>query len=173
MFSLNTLNFSIKTKQARFLITAGHCTQSENSNPRLVYAVIGTFHRLSGGVTVKLDKIMVHENFDSRRLLNDVSLLRTAEEIIFTKLIKPIALPTMDIPKFGDKHVLLSGWGATSYPSNSQLPDILQFTYPRTLSMENCTRLFGGTSAGSLVHSSMICTINAKNVGACLGDSGA
>lgn len=79
-----------------------------------MYAVIGSF-RLSGGVLVKLDKIMRHENFDSRRLLNDVSLLRTAQKIIFTELIKPIALPTKDIPKSGDTPVLLSGWGKYIY----------------------------------------------------------
>lgn len=53
-----------------------------------------------------------------------------------------------------------------------QLPDILQFTYPRTLSTEGCKRSFKGNAAGNNVHESNLCTMNAKNVGACMGDSG-
>lgn len=98
---------------SRFLITAAHCTKGMNSDPRYVYAVVGARH-LSSGIEVKLDKIFRHEAFDSRELVNDVTLLRTAAKIEFTPLIQPIALPTVDLPKSGDTEVLLSGWGQTS-----------------------------------------------------------
>lgn len=98
---------------SRFLITAAHCTQGMHSNHHYVYAVVGT-RRLSGGIEVKLDKIFTHEGYDSRNLVNDVSLLRTAKKLKFTPLIQPIALPTADLPKSGDTEVLLSGLGQTS-----------------------------------------------------------
>lgn len=98
---------------SRFLITAAHCTGGLHSNPRYVYAVVGARH-LSSGIEVKLNKIYRHEAFDSRSLVNDVSLLRTTKKIKFTHLIQPIALPIADLPKSGDTEVLLSGWGQTS-----------------------------------------------------------
>lgn len=164
---------SILTK--RFLLTAAHCTQGMNSKPQFVYAVAGALRRLSGGVVVKLDKITAHEKYDPYKIRNDVSLLRTAQEITFTDAIQPIALPSANLPEEGNTPVLLSGWGRTSYPTpigKPQLPDILQFTYPHTLSFKDCVKRFKGTGAGSNVHESNVCTINAKNVGACMGDSG-
>lgn len=101
---------SILTK--RFLLTAAHCTQGAYANPRNIYAVVGALRRLSGGVSVKLNKITAHEKYNPYRILNDVSLLRTAEEITFTDVIQPIALPSADLP--ADSQVLLSGWGRTS-----------------------------------------------------------
>lgn len=159
----------------RFLLTAAHCTQGAYAQPRNIYAVVGALRRLSGGIVVKLDKITAHESYDPYKILNDVSLLRAAQDITFTDTIQPIALPSADLPEAGDTPVLLSGWGRTSYPTpigKPQLPDILQFTHPRTLSTTNCKRLFKGIPAASNVHESNLCTINAKNVGACMGDSG-
>lgn len=94
---------SILTK--RFLLTAAHCTQGAYANPRNIYVVVG-------GVSVKLNKITAHQKYNPYRILNDVSLLRTAEEITFTDFIQPIALPSADLPT--DSQVLLSGWGRTS-----------------------------------------------------------
>lgn len=99
---------------SRFILTAAHCTQGVNGKPEYVYAVVGALRRLSGGVVVKLDTITPHENYDQRKFHNDISLLRTADEIVFSNTIQPIALPAQNLPEEGNAEVLLSGWGRTS-----------------------------------------------------------
>lgn len=99
---------------SRFLLTAAHCTQGVNGKPKYVYAVVGTLRRLSGGVVVELDTITPHENYNPRKFRNDISLLRTTEEIVFSDTVQPIALPVQNLPEEGKAEVLLSGWGRTS-----------------------------------------------------------
>lgn len=45
---------------------------------------------------------------------NDISLIRTAKEIVFSKNVQPIALPTQNFPAGGNTPVILSGWGKNS-----------------------------------------------------------
>lgn len=96
---------------SRFLLTAAHCT--ENKVASLVSAVLGTIN-LKLGVRVNIDTIIQHENYNNINVLNDISLLRTAEEIVFTNDIQPIALPTHNLPDEGNAAVIFSGWGKTS-----------------------------------------------------------
>lgn len=90
----------------RFLLTAAHCTRGLFLWPRFTYVVVGGSH-IDGGTALKLDKITPHEHFDLDTLHNDISLLRTTEEIVFTNLIQPVSLPTRNIA--GGTEVLLSG----------------------------------------------------------------
>lgn len=54
------------------------------------------------------------------------------------------------------------------------MPDILQFTEPHTISLENCIERFRKLSEefGNFIYEGNLCTINEKFVGACNGDSG-
>lgn len=97
----------------RYLLTAAHCAEGITSKPFFVVAVIGSVNRNSG-VTIKLNKITRHEKWNRNLLLNDIALIRTASEIIFSETIQPIALPTKDLPDEGNTAVLLSGWGKNS-----------------------------------------------------------
>lgn len=94
----------------RFLLTAAHCSQGRMKNPNYVYAIAGNV-RLSKGIRINLDKITPYEGYDAHRLINDISLIRTAQEIIFTDSIQPIALPKRSLPNEGSTQVVLSGWG--------------------------------------------------------------
>lgn len=95
---------------ARFLLTAAHCCTGNNASPEAVHAVVGALRQTSGGVVVKLDKITPHEGFVLDGVYNDIGLIRTAEEIIFTDYIQPIALPKENLSE-DSRVVLLSGWG--------------------------------------------------------------
>lgn len=101
----------------RFLLTAAHCVDGLYSKPMMVIAVVGALHRHKDGVTMKVDKITKHNKWDFRRLLNDVALVRTADEIVFSKTVQPIALPTHDSSKEGNVRAVLSGWGRISVSS--------------------------------------------------------
>lgn len=76
-----------------------------------MFAVVGALRQSSGGVTVELDTITAHKGFNYTSVRYDVAVIRTATEIIFTDLIQPIALPTVDLPDDRPRQVILSGWG--------------------------------------------------------------
>lgn len=97
-----------------FILTAAHCTQGILSKPYFIVAVIGSIYRKKGGVTIKLNKIMSHEEWDRSKLINDIALLRTAEEVLFSSTIQPVALTTKNLPDDGKTSLLLSGWGKNS-----------------------------------------------------------
>lgn len=99
---------------SRFILTAAHCVEGIFSKPNFVVAVIGSIYRKKGGVTVKLNKITSHEEWDRSELVNDIALLRTAEEILFSSTIQPIALTSTDPSENGETPLFLSGWGRNS-----------------------------------------------------------
>lgn len=96
----------------RFVLTAAHCMR--NRTPANIFAIVGTLNRLKGGVAVEFNKITVHPGWNSRLLINDIALLRTANEIVFSDTIQPIALPKENLPNEENTQVILSGWGKTS-----------------------------------------------------------
>lgn len=96
----------------RFLLTAAHCARGKT--PGYIYAVIGTIRLHEGGTAIAVDKITLHSEWNSVQLINDIALIRTAVEIIFSQTIQAIALPTKNLPTEEKTNVLLSGWGRTS-----------------------------------------------------------
>lgn len=88
----------------------------QRSDPAYVYAVVGSFMLSEGGVEIELDQITPHEGFSLNKLANDIALIRTAEEIKFTDLIQPIALPTSSLQ--AGERVMLTGWGKVEVSSS-------------------------------------------------------
>lgn len=93
----------------RFILTAAHCTQKLNAVPLFVQVVVGAYRRTTGGTKLSLSSIMPHEDYDASQFINDISLLRTKNQIVFSELVKPISLPTANIAE--KTKVLASGWG--------------------------------------------------------------
>lgn len=98
----------------RFLLTAAHCTQKENADPANIFAVVGEIQLSRRGIAIELDRITVHSGWDSSKLVNDISLLRTAHEIPLSDNVQPIALPKHNLPAKGNTPVILSGWGKST-----------------------------------------------------------
>lgn len=95
----------------RFLLTAAHCTLDENADPANVFAVVGEIQLRKRGIVIELDRIIVHPGWERSILINDISLLRTAQDIPFSYNVQPIALPKHNLPANGNTPVILSGWG--------------------------------------------------------------
>lgn len=83
---------------SRFILSSAYCVKEISSWPMFLVAVIDSVHH-SSGPTVKLDKVIQHEGWNRAQLTNDISLIRTAEEIIFSNNVQPIALPTENLPR--------------------------------------------------------------------------
>jgi len=154
----------------RFILTAAHCCQNDNSDPENVYALVGAYRQTNGGVKVELDKITPHKEFSLQQLVNDIALIRTAEEITFTNLIQPIALPTS--PLEATARVVLTGWGKHKFPKKI-IPDVLQFSELQTIDRNECSTRFGSMPMlQNFIYDTIVCTVDKKNGGACHGDSG-
>lgn len=98
----------------RFILTAAHCAQEHIPRAKWIVAHMGSLNVKHGGVDMYMDKIISHTEWDRMNRINDIALLRTAQEIIFSDTIQPIALPKRDLPKRGNTPALLSGWGANT-----------------------------------------------------------
>ncbi|XP_031639640.1 chymotrypsin-2-like [Contarinia nasturtii] len=158
----------------RFILSAAHCMQGPFASPNLVYAVVGTIYSSKDGVYYRLSTIKSHPEYDKKKSLNDLAILRTTEEIIFSNLIQPVALPKMPSSHF-DNNFILSGWGCSKQPHPMQKPtmsDLLKFIMPATLSTKDCIEKFKGHQTSELVRDTNICTISPVDVGTCFGDSG-
>lgn len=181
---------------SRFLLTAAHCQSGLSRVVFMIVAVVGAVDRHFDGVTYRIDKIMKHKEHNDYTHHNDISLLRTAKEIVFTANIQPIALPKQNDP--GNTPVVVSGWGKTKVitkindfkiiislncifgtcfhfqASNIFLPYNLQYVNVRTLNYEECIKEFLPDSASTVVHPEYtVCAFaKGKAVGICIGDSG-
>lgn len=157
---------------SRFLVTTAHCTCDETIEK--IYAVVGAIRGSissnidEDGVFIKLEKIIEHEYFNRPTLENDIAIIRTSTEIIFTDKIQPIALPIQNIPKQGKITALMSGWGHNSFESNRTAPNILHFVQLRIIDNKYCEKDYEQFA----VKDTNICTYGFEKFGFCDGDSG-
>lgn len=95
----------------RFILSAANCYNYYKNHPKHVSASIGSNKFMGkGGVIKKITNIVLHHAFDGQNHHNDLALFKTLDSIVFTKYIKPIALPTEKYNGIGEK-VLTSGFG--------------------------------------------------------------
>ncbi|XP_031639363.1 chymotrypsin-2-like [Contarinia nasturtii] len=156
----------------RFLLTAAHCTQDLYGDTLYIYGMIGSYRRKQGGIPIFFDRITPHQKYDTTLYFNDISLMRTTQNIVFTPLIQPLSLPTQNTD--GSTPVIVSGWGRTTLDGNaeSSVPNVLQFAKPMTISASECKNKYNSHEAGKHVDDSILCTVNDEGVGNCFGDSG-
>ncbi|XP_039765809.1 chymotrypsin-2-like isoform X2 [Pararge aegeria] len=102
---------------SKWVLTAAHCTVSQSKHTMKV--VVGTNSLTHGGEKYSVDKIIVHEKYNSMLINNDVSVIRVDTEIEFSDLVQPIALPDRNTE--GGADLILTGWGRLSGDSGGPL----------------------------------------------------
>ncbi|KAL1115929.1 hypothetical protein AAG570_005424, partial [Ranatra chinensis] len=160
----------------RYIVTAAHCTE----HPRLVLdlARVGELdldNNIRDGATpedYKIEKFILHEEYDPVRFTDDIALLRLEKSVAFSRFVQPICLPKtpeMLANKFVKNFPFVAGWGSTSYkgPSSSAL---LEVQVP-VMSNDDCRRAYN--KKGALLTSRQMCAGYARGgKDACQGDSG-
>lgn len=96
----------------RFVLTAAHCTR-DYLFPSLWWVIVGALKLDNDGIKHTVDRVMPHEEYSKAEEINDITLLRTSQEIVFSETTRPIALPKQNIPEEASVHAILSGWGKT------------------------------------------------------------
>lgn len=101
---------------SRYVISSGHMLFRLQTRDLIVYLGAWKYSDLDA-VPASIAKAVIHPEFNVRRRLNDIALVRMANEIKFTNLVQPIALPDMDFSDVHGETFLVSGFGLTEVSS--------------------------------------------------------
>merc|ERR1712156_695237 len=108
----------------RFVLTAAHCY---NSMFTTMHVIVGEHNYCDGvnegGKFIKVKKMTLHPDYNSRTIDNDIAVLELAEDLAFTKKIKPACLPSSETKDYSGSASTVSGWGGTiGWGPNDQQP---------------------------------------------------
>ncbi|KAK0174553.1 hypothetical protein PV327_010313 [Microctonus hyperodae] len=146
----------------RWILTAAHCLRGFSDSE--IKVVAGTTKLDEGGDEYYSERIIGHEDYDSRLIRHDIGLIRVDKDIVFSDSVQPINLPTQGDFHKSDYYAVLSGWGTTSYPG--RIPNDLQYIRLNVIDQSQCSEF------SKRVTMSNICTLNREGEGSCHGDSG-
>ncbi|CAM9119227.1 unnamed protein product, partial [Lampetra planeri] len=141
----------------QWVLTAAHCISSSRT-----YKVFVGKHNLKlneeGSMGISPAKIIVHENWDSYRIRNDIALIKLATPVMFTDAVMPACPSHLRFHSFN--LVQLAG----------PIADILQQALLPVVGHSTCTR---PDWWGSLVTKSMLCAGGDGELASCnVRDSG-
>jgi len=158
----------------QWVVTAAHCVINDDwGNPDEILVELGQHDLSSAAMRPEVDKVIVHEQYTRKPLVNDIALLKLQDPVDFNKHpnIRPICLPSNSRENYAGSRAIVTGWGATG--EHEDVSDVLLEANVTVLSDTECRRIYGGG-----LHDSVIC---AKTTGTrednslqgnCRGDSG-
>uniref|UniRef100_A0A4W5PR76 pancreatic elastase II n=1 Tax=Hucho hucho TaxID=62062 RepID=A0A4W5PR76_9TELE len=151
---------------SQWVMTAAHCISSRNT-----YRVYLGKHNLKnneeGSMAFTPAKIIVHENWDSYRIRNDIALIKLQSPVTFSHSIMAACLPDSGTVLDHNAPCYVTGWGRLW--TGGPIADILQQALLPVVSHANCTK---PDWWGSLVTDSMVCAGGDGDLASCNGDSG-
>ncbi|XP_014215633.1 melanization protease 1-like [Copidosoma floridanum] len=112
-------------------------------------------------VTVGIEKLIIHENYDTFIHRSDIALIRLSRDVAFTDYIKPISLPS---GPYIQKKLTVAGWGKTESGISSEI--MLKVTLP-LVDRELCSEKYQVQMIDS-----QICVGGENGRDSCRGDSG-
>lgn len=117
--------------------------------------------------SVSKDRIIIHEGWNPKTLLNDISLIRIPYTE-FSNAIRAVDLPRREshYSTYVNDEAVASGWGRTSDSSNA-VASRLQYADMRIISNDACRKTYPLN-----VRASNICVSTSAAVSTCNGDSG-
>merc|ERR1712227_427686 len=160
----------------KFVITAAHCYNSMFTDLRVIVGEHNLCDGVNeGGKVIKVKKITLHPDYNSRTVDNDIAVLELAEDLTFTDKIKPACLPSSETKDYSGSASTISGWGGTiGYGRNEQQPQqpkqcTLKETIVKLISSSDpiCSKLPGLATSSKI----KLCAF-AKDTDTCQGDSG-
>uniref|UniRef100_I3J1A8 pancreatic elastase II n=1 Tax=Oreochromis niloticus TaxID=8128 RepID=I3J1A8_ORENI len=150
-----------------WVLTAAHCIGSSYT-----YRVYLGKHSLdtaneSGSIAISPSVIVVHPNWDSYNIRNDIALIKLSSPVQNTNAISPACLPTSGETLANGAPCYVTGWGRLW--TGGPIADILQQALLPVVDYSTCSR---SDWWGNLVTTNMICAGGDGVVSSCNGDSG-
>lgn len=94
----------------RVILTSASCIEDFTNELDKLIAILGSPSPSStNSFRIKIDAVKIHPKYNSKTQAFDLALIRTSDEIVFSSLIQPIALPTSDLRD--EVNATASGWG--------------------------------------------------------------
>lgn len=120
---------------------------------------------------VLADTVIVHPNYESKTLENDLALIKLKKPVPFREDIQPICLPHVN-EDFTGLEAFATGWGLTNFDKR-QLPDTLQIVRLPIMSNKRCQAMYNKAGHDKRITDLDLCAGYAKGgMDACEGDSG-
>ncbi|KAG1947430.1 chymotrypsin-like elastase family member 2A preproprotein [Pimephales promelas] len=150
-----------------WVLTAAHCIGSSRT-----YRVYLGKHNLeisneAGSLAISPAKIIVHENWDSYNIRNDIALIKLSTPVTFNDKISPACLPTSGSILPHNFSCYVTGWGRLW--TNGPIADAMQQAMLPVVDYATCTK---SDWWGNLVTDLMVCAGGDGVVSSCNGDSG-
>uniref|UniRef100_A0A1E1WL73 Peptidase S1 domain-containing protein n=1 Tax=Pectinophora gossypiella TaxID=13191 RepID=A0A1E1WL73_PECGO len=153
------------------LVTAAHCWTHGTMQAWQFTVVLGSQFLFYGGTRIATSQVIVHPQYVSQFLMNDVAMIYLPTHVTFSVSVQPVALPsgTQLWDTFAGQWATAAGYGKTSdqQAGVSTSTQISQVTV-QVITFADCLRVFGS----SFVYDSTLCTSGTGLVGVCGGDSG-
>ncbi|CAH2301623.1 transmembrane protease serine 11B [Pelobates cultripes] len=150
-----------------WLVTAAHCFDW-NTDVNAWTVVLGSIN-LTSGSGLKLEKIIIYENYTSTTHANDIALIKLSTPVNFTQYIRPVCLPDKSNVFADNSSCYVTGWGLLK-EEGIKAPPVLQQAEVKIISTGQCS---SAAMYGSYIRPSMICAGYANGgIDTCQGDSG-
>uniref|UniRef100_T1GX22 Peptidase S1 domain-containing protein n=1 Tax=Megaselia scalaris TaxID=36166 RepID=T1GX22_MEGSC len=147
------------------VLTAAHCVD-DNPDPKDVIIYMGATNRTAGGIRIRAENIVHHENYTEKPVMNDIALIKLSRSIKLSNKVKIIKLLTRE-PAPRSK-ALATGWGKLRQTDEDyQIPELLQGVNLDTISLATCTKVYGSNR----IQNENICAYT-DGKDTCQGDSG-
>ncbi|XP_058116975.1 trypsin delta-like [Anopheles ziemanni] len=149
-----------------YAVTCAHCTYTMSIPQVTIYG--GSTSRNTGGKQFKVTEIVVHPNFDTDTIDNDISVLRVSTPFVPNTNIAPVSLVAADYSYPNGAIAYVAGWGRiTIGNSPSSLSASLRAVNIPFVDDVSCQNLWSNKD----LTDSMVCA-GIKGRDACIGDSG-
>lgn len=151
------------------VITAAHCYYDGRNRAKKFTIVLGSPFLFHGGLRLEASGIAVHNQYNPRRLSNDIAMIRLPVTVPFTYAIRPVTLPPREFLNMNMTGIWVkaSGYGRYSDLTMPTMNTMVRHIFLQTIPLEHCRAVYG-----DIVKDSNICTSGAGGVGICRGDSG-
>jgi secreted trypsin-like serine protease len=147
----------------KWIVTAAHCFaySTQGSDWR---AKAGVSHYSTQGVWSEVERVIVHENYDSQTNENDIALIKL--KLSAAGRVIPLAAASLQVPV--GQPLEVTGWGATEELGEGS-KDLLKASVP----VADMTACNVPSAYSGRIRPSMICAgYREGGVDACQGDSG-
>ncbi|KPI95066.1 PREDICTED: trypsin, alkaline C-like [Papilio xuthus] len=152
----------------RSILTAGHCVWRDSANQWRIR--VGSTNANSGGVVHNINRIIMHPNYNSRNLDNDIAILRSSSNFAFNNNVRAGSIAGSNYNLADNQAVWAIGWGAIAFKGQSS--EQLRHVQIWTVNQNVCRQRYA--TRGSTVTDNMLCSgwLDVGGRDQCQGDSG-
>ncbi|KAF4073797.1 hypothetical protein AMELA_G00247520 [Ameiurus melas] len=153
----------------RWILTAAHCL----FQPYTQFSVrVGLTKLSDAGTEYEWENIIIHPNYNTSSLQNDIALIKLKKAITFNNNVRPVCLMEAEKEaRFLGKKCTVTGWGRLK---SGSFPDILQEAEVPLMSSEVCAKVLSKEDLEpyKVISSNLCAGYPEGGIDTCDGDSG-